>query len=146
VCRPGGRIGLACWTPDGFLGHLFRVIGRYVPPLAGIASPILWGNDSHLRERFADAARIEHTKRLFAFRYRSAAHWIEVFRTFYGPVHKAVLALDAGQQAALERELTALLESLNRGGDRSLVVPGEYLETVITKERDALCHEAPPAG
>ncbi|HEY7172088.1 MAG TPA: class I SAM-dependent methyltransferase [Vicinamibacterales bacterium] len=133
VCRPGGRIGLASWTPDGFLGKLFRVIGRYVPPPAGIASPLLWGTDPHLRELFADASKIEHTTRLFAFRYRSAAHWIEVFRRFYGPVHKAFLALDANQQAALEADLTTLLGALNLGGDSSLVVPGEYLETVITK-------------
>jgi len=133
VCRPGGRIGLASWTPDGFLGQLFRVLGRYVPPPAGIASPLLWGTDAHMRELFADASKIEHTTRLFAFRYRSAAHWIEIFRTFYGPVHKTFLALDADQQRALEADLTALLASLNRGGDASLVVPGEYLETVITK-------------
>jgi ubiquinone/menaquinone biosynthesis C-methylase UbiE len=133
VCRPGGRIGLASWTPAGFLGQLFRVIGKHVPPPAGIASPLLWGTESHVRELFADASRIEQTTRLFAFRYRSAAHFIDVFRTFYGPVHKAFLALDADQQVALEADLTALLGSLNRGGDTSLVVPAEYLETVITK-------------
>ena len=133
VCRRGGRIGLACWTPAGFLGQLFRVIGKYVPPPAGIASPLLWGTDAHLRELFADAAHIEQTTRLFAFRYRSAAHFIDTFRTFYGPVHKAFLALDEGQQAALESDLAALLGSSNRDGDASLVVPAEYLETVITK-------------
>jgi ubiquinone/menaquinone biosynthesis C-methylase UbiE len=133
VCRPGGRIGLASWTPSGFLGQLFRLIGKYVPPPAGISSPLLWGTDSHLRELFSGAAQIEQTTRLYAFRYRSAAHWIEVFRTFYGPVHKAFLALDEERQEALEADLVALLRSLNRGGDASLVVPGEYLETVITR-------------
>jgi ubiquinone/menaquinone biosynthesis C-methylase UbiE len=133
VCRRGGRIGLASWTPAGFIGQMFRVIGKYVPPPAGIASPLLWGTDAHLRELFADASSIEQTTRLFAFRYRSAAHFIDLFRTFYGPVHKAFLALDAEQQAALESDLTALLRSSNRDGDTSLVVPSEYLETVITK-------------
>jgi len=133
VCRRGGRIGLACWTPSGFLGQLFRVVGKYVPPPAGIVSPIQWGTDAHLRELFAGASRIEHTTRLFSFRYRSAGHFIDIFRTFYGPVHKAFRALDTEQQVALEADLTALLESSNRGGDSSLVVPAEYLETVITK-------------
>jgi ubiquinone/menaquinone biosynthesis C-methylase UbiE len=133
VCRRGGRIGLASWTPAGFIGQVFRVIGKYVPPPPGIASPLLWGTDAHVRELFADASRVEQTSRLFAFRYRSAAHFIEIFRTFYGPVHKAFLALDAEQQAALESDLTALLGSSNRDGDTSLVIPAEYLETVITK-------------
>jgi ubiquinone/menaquinone biosynthesis C-methylase UbiE len=133
VCRRGGRIGLASWTPAGFIGQVFRVIGKYVPPPAGIASPLLWGTDAHVRELFADASRVEQTSRLFAFRYRSAAHFIEIFRTFYGPVHKAFLALDAEQQAALESDLTALLGSSNRDDDTSLVIPAEYLETVITK-------------
>src|SRR5204862_1106872 len=122
----------------------FRVIGRYVPPPAGVASPLLWGTESHLRDLFAGASRIEHTTRLFDFRYRSAAHWIDVFRTFYGPVHKTFLALDADQRIALEADLTALLASLNRGGDSSLVVRGDYLETVITKGCDAPCPPGAP--
>jgi SAM-dependent methyltransferase len=133
VCRPGGRIGLASWTPAGFLGQLFRVIGKYVPPPAGISSPLLWGTDSHLRELFPGAARIDHTTRLYSFRYRSPAHFVEVFRTFYGPVHKAFLALDEDRQDALEADLVARLRSLNRDGEGSLVVPAEYLETVITR-------------
>jgi ubiquinone/menaquinone biosynthesis C-methylase UbiE len=133
VCRPGGRIALASWTPAGFLGQLFRLIGQYVPPVPGVRSPLLWGTDAHIRELFPRAARIDHTTRMFAFRYQSAEHWVHVFRTFYGPVHKAFAALEADRQAALEADLVALLRFLNRGGSGGLVVPAEYLETVITK-------------
>ena len=133
VCRPGGRIGLASWTPTGFLGSLFRLIGQYVPPIPGVRSPLLWGTDAHIHELFPGASAIEHTPRMFAFRYHSAEHWVEVFRNFYGPVHKAFLALEPDRQAELESDLVALLRSLNRGGSGGLVVPGEYLETVIGK-------------
>jgi ubiquinone/menaquinone biosynthesis C-methylase UbiE len=133
VCKPGGRIGLASWTPAGFLGRLFRLIGQYVPPIPGVRSPLLWGTDAHLRELFPGAATIEHTTRMFAFRYQSAEHWVYMFRSFYGPVHKAFAALEPDRQAALESDLVALLRSLDRGGPSALVVPGEYLETVITK-------------
>jgi ubiquinone/menaquinone biosynthesis C-methylase UbiE len=133
VCRPGGRIGLASWTPQGFLGQLFRVVAKYVPPPPGIQSPLLWGTDAHVRELFTGAAAIEQTERHFAFRYRSPEHWVEVFRTFYGPVHKAFTALDAAGQAALDADLIALLRSADRGGADGLVVPAEYLETVITR-------------
>lgn len=133
VCRPGGRIALASWTPAGFLGQLFRLIGQYVPPVPGVRSPLLWGTDAHIRELFPSATSIEHTTRMFAFRYRSPEHWVDVFRSFYGPVHKTFAALDAARQARLEAELVTLLRSLDRGGSAGLVVPGEYLETAIAK-------------
>ena len=133
VCRPGGRIGLACWTPQGFLGQLFRLIAGYVPPMPGVRSPLLWGTDAHIQDLFAGAREIAHTARYFAFRYRSPAHWIDVFRTYYGPVHKAFAALDAERQEALEQDLLALLRRADRGGPAGLVVPAEYLETVIIK-------------
>jgi ubiquinone/menaquinone biosynthesis C-methylase UbiE len=133
VCKPGGRVGLANWTPTGFLGDLFRLIPRYVPPTPGVQSPVLWGTDAHVRDLFPEAAAIEHTTRMFAFRYRSPEHWVEVFRTFYGPTHMAFLALDADGQAALEAGLIALLRDADRGDGPGLVVDGEYLETVITK-------------
>jgi SAM-dependent methyltransferase len=133
VCKPGGRIGLANWTPTGFLGQLFRTVGAYVPPPPGVRSPVLWGTDAHVRELFPGATSIEHTVRTFQFRYRSPEHWVDVFRTYYGPVHKAFAALDEERQRSLEADLIALLRSLNRDGTTSLVVPGEYLETVITK-------------
>ncbi|HEV8392655.1 MAG TPA: class I SAM-dependent methyltransferase [Vicinamibacterales bacterium] len=133
VCRPGGRIGLACWTPTGFLGDLFRAVARHVPPVPGVQSPLFWGTDSHLRTLFQGAATIEHTPRFFSFRYKSPEHFVDVFRTFYGPTHKAFAALDAAGQAALEADLLALLRGADRGGEAGLVVPAEYLETVITR-------------
>jgi SAM-dependent methyltransferase len=133
VCRPGGRIGLASWTPSGFIGQLLRLIGSYVPPAVGVRSPVLWGTEPHVAELFPGVAGIEHTVRTFAFRYRSAEHWVEVFRTFYGPVHMAFESLEADRRIALEADLIALLRSSDRGGGSGLVVPGEYLETVITR-------------
>jgi len=133
VLRPGGRIGLANWTPGGFIGRLFKVIGAHVPPPAGLQSPALWGTKAHLAALFPEAADIACTSRFFNFRYRSAAHWVQVFRDYYGPTHKAFAALDATRGAALEADIVALLEELNVGGPDSLVVPGEYLEVVIVK-------------
>jgi ubiquinone/menaquinone biosynthesis C-methylase UbiE len=133
VVRPSGRIGLASWTPQGFLGSLFKVIGRHVPPPQGVQSPLLWGTEAHLRDLFKNATRIEHRIRSFAFRYRSPEHFVEVFRTYYGPTHKAFLALDVEGQAALERDVLALLHESDQGGAAGLVVPGEYLETTITR-------------
>ena len=133
VCRRGGRIGLACWTPAGFLGDLFRTVARHVPPVPGVQSPLLWGTDPHVRTLFRGVATIEHTPRDFVFRYQSAEHFVDIFRSFYGPVHKAFLGLDAEGRAALEADLLALLRGANRGGEKGLVVPAEYLETVITR-------------
>jgi hypothetical protein len=133
VCRPGGRIGLASWTPAGFLGQLLRLIAGHVPPPPGVQSPLLWGTEAHVGELFRGATRIAHTTRTFAFRYRSAEHWVQVFRDFYGPTHAAFLALDTGGQRALETDLIALLRSRDVGRGDGLVVPAEYLETLVTK-------------
>jgi SAM-dependent methyltransferase len=133
VCRPGGRIGLASWMPAGFIGQLFRLIAQYVPPVPGIRSPLLWGTASHLQDLFAGAAAIANTDRAFVFRYRSPEHFVDMFRSYYGPVHKAFAALEPARQAALEADMIVLLRSLNVGGSSGLVVPGAYLETVITK-------------
>jgi ubiquinone/menaquinone biosynthesis C-methylase UbiE len=134
VVRPGGRIGLANWTPEGFIGQVFKTIGRHVPPPAGVKPPALWGTEAHLHMLFgAQAAHIRCERRSFQFRYRSAAHWIAVFRAFYGPMLKAFAALDASGQRVLEQDLTTLLEAMNTAGPASLVVPSEYLEVVITK-------------
>lgn len=134
VLRPGGRIGLANWTPEGLIGRLFKIVGAHVPPPAGVASPALWGTESHLAELFGGQVVHMHCeRRLFHFRYRSAAHWLQVFRDYYGPTHKAFAALDAAGQQALQRDVTALLEQVNTGGASSLVLPAEYLEIVITK-------------
>jgi SAM-dependent methyltransferase len=133
VCRRGGRIGLANWTPESFIGQLFRTVGAHLPPPAGVRLPSLWGTESHLAALFGtQAARIDVQRRHFNLRYRSPAHWIEVFRTWYGPVNKAFAAL--GPRAdALEGHLQALLARFNRAGPGSLVVPSEYLEVVITR-------------
>ena len=132
VLRPGGRVGLANWTPQGFIGRLFKVIGAHVPPPPGLKSPALWGTEAHLAELF-DGAQIRCERRHFNFRYRSAAHWVQVFRDFYGPTHKAFAALDAQGQQALEDDITALLQEMNTAGAASLVVPAEYLEVVVNK-------------
>ena len=134
VVRPGGRIGLANWTPEGFIGELFKVIGAYVPPPAGLRSPALWGTEPHLIALFGPEAReIRCERRMFNFRYRSAAHWLQIFRDYYGPTHKAFAALAPKEQAALAADITAVLDRRNTGGSESLVVPGEYLEIVIVK-------------
>jgi hypothetical protein len=133
VCRPAGKIGLASWTPEGFLGRLFKVVAKHVPPAPGIAPPLLWGTRAHLQELFAGVSRVEHTVREFTFRYRSPQHWVDVFRAFYGPVHKAFQSLDADHQLALEDDLIALLRSADRGGADGLVIPAEYLETIVTR-------------
>lgn len=134
VCRSGGKIGLASWTPDGFIGELFKTIGRHVPPPAGLKSPALWGTRSHLIELFGPAsADIAVQTREFTFRYRSPEHWIEVFRTKYGPVLKAFDALDAAGKASLAADLEALIARFNRATDGTMVAPAVYLETVIVK-------------
>lgn len=135
VVRSGGRIGLANWTPEGFIGRLFRAIGAHVPPPAGLQSSALWGSEPHLVELFGTQATDIRTERKhFNFRYRSAAHWIQMFRDYYGPMHAAFAALDPERQHALNQDISALLEQSNVGGPHSLVVPGEYLEIVITKQ------------
>jgi SAM-dependent methyltransferase len=134
VCKPGGRIGLANWTPAGFIGELFKLLGRYLPPPAGLKSPALWGTEERLRELFGEeAGAMEIGRRHFVFRYRSATHWLEVFRTFYGPTQKAFGALDFARQQSLTADLIALAEKFNRAGDGTLVAPSEYLEVVIKR-------------
>jgi len=138
VVRPGGRIGLANWTPEGFVGQLFKVIGGFVAPPAGVQSPLLWGTKAHLEELFgSQAAEIRIERRFFNFRYHSIEHYLQTFRDFYGPTHKAFAALDEPRQKGLATEIAALLERLNVAGPSSLVVPGEYLEVVITRKAAA---------
>lgn len=134
VCRPGGRIGLANWTPQGFVGQMFKTLGRHVPPPAGSLPPSRWGDEEQLQLLFDEqVGTISASRQQFNFRYRSPAHFIEVFRTWYGPVHKAFAALDGERAKALESDLTQLLSDSNVAGDSSLVVPSEYLEVVITR-------------
>ncbi len=133
VCRPGGKIGLANWTPEGFIGQLFKTIGKYVPPAPGVKSPTLWGSKAHLDTLFGPKASVAVESRNFAFRYKSPAHWVEIFRGYYGPMVKAFAAIDPKAREALEAALYALLDKFNVVEDGTLVVPSEYLEVVITK-------------
>jgi len=134
VCKPKGSIGLANWTPDGFIGQVFKTLGKYLPPPAGAKSPALWGTRGRLGEMFdAGASSVKAQPRLFNFRYRSPDHFLEMFKTYYGPVLKAFAALDPAKQEELQDDLHALIVRMNRSGDRTMVVPSEYLEVVITK-------------
>jgi SAM-dependent methyltransferase len=134
VCRPGGKIALANWTPEGFIGRLLGVVGRYVSPPAGLPSPILWGTQSRLRELFGESnAKISTTRRDFNFRYESPEHFVDVLRRYYGPTHMAFRALDLAQQSALAAEMVTLIDANNQAGRDSVVVPAEYLEIVIEK-------------
>ncbi len=134
VVRPGGKIGMANWTPEGFIGQLFRTIGRYMPPPVGVRSPATWGTQARMTELFQDtSSAIRAAHRHYVFRYRSPQHWLDIFRTFYGPVHKTFLALQPSERAALEHDLMALIAQFNRSGDATMVVPSQYLEIVVTK-------------
>ena len=134
VVRPGGRIGLANWTPEGFIGKLFKVTGAFVPPPAGLASPMAWGSEPRLVELFGPlASDIRTTRKSYVFRFRSAAHWVEFFRSYYGPTHKAFAALDEARQRALHAALIEFLQGENTHRGDALMIPGEYLEVVITK-------------
>jgi ubiquinone/menaquinone biosynthesis C-methylase UbiE len=134
VCRPGGKIGLANWTPESFIGQMFRVLGKYVPPVAGVAPPSLWGTKARLDTLFGSQAVVAAESRTFVFRYKSPAHWLEIFRDYYGPVLKAFASLNPESRKALEKDLYALLDQNNAAKDGTLVLPSEYLEVVITKK------------
>jgi ubiquinone/menaquinone biosynthesis C-methylase UbiE len=134
VCRPGGKIGLANWTPHGFVGEMFKALGRYLPPPAGVKSPVLWGTRERLAELFGGAGSIRAEARNFMFRYRSPKHFLDVFGTCYGPVLKALAALDGDKRNSLLADFEALIDRLNRADDGTMVVPGEYLEVVVVKK------------
>ena len=134
VCRHGGKIGLANWTPEGFIGQVFKTIGQHVAPPPGAKSPALWGTQARIAELFdPHAGSIRWAQRHFVFRYRSPAHWLEVFKSYYGPLLKTFAALDPAAQSALQRDLMTLISRFNESGDGSMVVPSEYLEIVITR-------------
>jgi ubiquinone/menaquinone biosynthesis C-methylase UbiE len=135
VCRPGGKIGLACWTPDGFVAGVFKTIGKYVPPAPGAKSPMLWGDKANLEQMFAGKADVAAERKAYVMRYKSPQHWIDTFRAYYGPMVKAFAAVDEKAQEALENDLHALIDSYNRADDGTMVAPGDYLEVVATKTR-----------
>jgi ubiquinone/menaquinone biosynthesis C-methylase UbiE len=132
VCRSGGKIGMANWTPEGFIGKLFKTLGIYVPPAPGVKSPSLWGNRAHLATLFGSKAAVAAETRNFIFRYKSPLHWMEIFRNYYGPIVKAFAAIDPEGRAALEADIYVLLDEFNVAEDGTLVIPGEYLEVVVT--------------
>lgn len=133
VCRPGGTIALANWMPDGFIGRLFKTIGAHNPPPAGVASPALWGTEAHLRHLFGDGITdLQAVRRTFNFRYRSAEHFVDVFRTYYGPMRKTYEALDDSRRDALTTDLHALLTEMSTSSEH-LIIPSAYLEVVATR-------------
>jgi len=134
VCKRGGKIGLANWTPEGFIGQLFKTLGKHLPPPAGARSPALWGTEARIDEVFApSAASIRAERRHFNFRYRSPEHFLDVFKNYYGPMLKAFAALDTANQQRLRDDILALIAAMNRAGDGTMIVPSEYLEIVIVK-------------
>jgi ubiquinone/menaquinone biosynthesis C-methylase UbiE len=134
VCRPGGRIAMANWTAEGFIGQVFKAVGKHVPPPAGVTSPALWGTRGRIAELFEPAAaHVVAEKCQFMFRYRAPEHMLEVFRAYYGPILKAFAALDAGGQHALAEDFVALMHQFNVATDGTIVIPSDYLEIVITR-------------
>ena len=134
VCKRGGKIGLANWTPEGFIGQVFKTLGKYLPPPAGARSPALWGTEARLKEMFgASSSAIRAERRHFVFRYRSPEHFLDIFKSYYGPMLKAFAALDEANQQRLHQDLMMLIGSMNRADDGTMVLPSEYLEVVITK-------------
>ncbi|WP_305987294.1 class I SAM-dependent methyltransferase [Roseibium sp. MMSF_3544] len=134
VCKPGGRIGMANWTAAGFIGQVFKTIGRHMPPPAGVRSPLEWASEARLQDLFGnEATSIAITSRTFVFRYRSARDWVESWREIYGPMNKAFQAVGAEGAAALEADLVGLAEAASVGGERAMIVPAEYAEIVIHK-------------
>lgn len=134
VCRPDGKIGLANWTPEGFIGAVFQTLGKHVAPPTGLNSPARWGTESWITQTFGPRARaIAIERKAFVFRYPSPNAFIDAFRAFYGPIHKAFLALDANGQAALSRELIDTIARFNTATDGSMRVPSDYAEILITK-------------
>ncbi len=132
VTKPGGTIAIAAWTPDGFLGELFRTTAKHVPPPAGVQSPLLWGTEEHLKELFGDSvASLEVEERIFTYRFESAEEFVTFFRTWYGPTLKAFEALDDDGKKALEADLVALVERYDRLDDpNAIAVPAAYIEAV----------------
>ena len=134
VCRPGGTIALASWTPDGFIGDLFRTVGAHVPPPPGVQSPMLWGTEAHLRELFGDGiTSLEVTERTFTWRFRSAEDFVAFFRLWYGPTLKAFAALEGAAREALELDLIALARRYDRLGTDAIAIPATYTEAVAVR-------------
>ena len=134
VCRPAGKIGLASWTPDGFTGQGFRITAEFVPPPPGVVPPSRWGTEDGLRKLFgAGVTSLNCVSRSFPFRYRSAQHYLEHYRAYFGPTMRAFEALSSEAQERLSRAVLESVQRFNRSGDKTMVVESEYLEVVATK-------------
>jgi len=140
VVRPGGTIALANWTPESFVGRVLGAVGKHLPAPAGVPSPVYWGSEDRLQELFAGVTKLAVARRTFTFRYESAQHFIDVFRAYYGPTHRAFAALDEPRRAVLAEDLRTLIESAKRHlsapglAERAgIAIPSEYLEVVIQR-------------
>ena len=134
VTRPGATIALVSWTPDGFIGELFRTVGSHVPPPAGVPSPLLWGTEAHLRGLFGDGiASLEARERTYTWRFASPEEFVDFFRRWYGPTVKAFDALEGDARDALERDLVALARRHDRLGSGATAIPATYLEVAATR-------------
>ncbi len=134
VCKRGGKIGLANWTPDGFVGQIFKAVGRHVQPPPGVNPPVAWGTEAFLERHFGPrVSNIEVKTRQFIFRYHSPGHWLDIFSTYYGPMVKAFAALDEAAGVSLRKEIEQVIGQHNRAADGTMVVPSDYLEVVISR-------------
>ena len=135
VCRPGGTVAMANWTPDGFIGGLFSTTGAYVPPPAGVTPPPLWGTEDHVRGLLGDGVRdMRATRRTFTFRERSPEAFVDLFRTYYGPTHMAFGALDGDDRDGLYSALTSLVRRHDViADDEAVACPADYLEVIATR-------------
>jgi len=134
VCRPGGKIGLANWTPDSFAGEMAGVFGRYVHPPPGLELPVLWGTEERLRDLLGGGVgHLQITRRSFVFRYRSIRHYLEILQIYLGPTRKAFQSLDPVERENLASDLTDLVERFNESGDETMMVTSDYLEVVAIR-------------
>jgi ubiquinone/menaquinone biosynthesis C-methylase UbiE len=134
VTKPGGTIALASWTPDGFIGELFRTVGAHVAPPSGVPAPMLWGTEAHLRKLFGEGIRsLDLTERTFTFRFPSAEHFVTFFRLWYGPTLKAFAALEGNARDALEADLVALAHRHDRLGTDAVAIPAAYTEAIAVR-------------
>jgi ubiquinone/menaquinone biosynthesis C-methylase UbiE len=138
VCRPGGRIGLATWIPDGFVGEMLRIVAGHVPPAAGVSSPLLWGSEEYLRELFGDrVAELACTERTFTYRFRSAESFVDHFRTYYGPTAKAFETVGEAGADALAADLVELVRRYTGTGTGPITIPAVWLEAVAIRNTRA---------
>jgi ubiquinone/menaquinone biosynthesis C-methylase UbiE len=127
VCRPGGKIGLANWTPESYAGQILKTVAKYAPPTpSGFVPPVLWGTEARLSELFGDtAATIHITKRIFNFRFRSYSHADEINKKYHPPTVKLYPSLDENTKVQFDRDIEQILRSFNQSGDDSLLLPSE---------------------